>query len=127
MDQVGPIARTVSDCAITLAAIAGYDPKDGHTWDVPVPDYVAELQNGMDGLRVGVITERVEGDSVDPQVTQLVGKAVAQLGELGASIREIDIPLIAQSAAISTAVTYGDVSSVHHDGISNNLHDNTKP
>ena len=123
MDQVGPISRTVSDCAITLAAIAGHDPKDGHTWDVPVPDYLTALQNGINGLKVGVITERVEGTSVDFEVSELVLKAVAQLGELGSSIQKVEIPLIAQSAAISTAVTYGDVSGVHKDGIENNLHE----
>ena len=123
MDQVGPISRTVSDCAITLAAIAGYDPNDNYTWDVPVPDYLAELSAGINGLKVGVITERVEGNSVDPEVSDLVVKAIAQLGELGASIQPIEIPLIAQSAAISTAVTYGDVSGVHKEGIENNLHD----
>ena len=123
MDQVGPISRTVSDCAITLAAIAGHDPKDRNTWDVPVPDYLAALAGGMSGLKVGVITERIEGESVDSQVSELVAKAVAQLGELGASIVEIDIPLMAQSAAISTAVTYGDVSGVHREGIENNLHE----
>ncbi len=121
MDQVGPISRTVSDCAITLAAIAGHDPKDGHTWDVPVPDYLASLSVGVQSLKIGVITERVQGPSVDPQVRDLVVKAIAQLGELGAVVSEIAIPLIAQSAAISTAVTYGDVSGVHREGIDNHL------
>ena len=121
MDQVGPISRTVSDCAITLAAIAGHDPKDGHTWDVPVPDYLASLLGGVQSLKIGVITERVQGPSVDPQVRDLVVKAIAQLGELGAVVSEIEIPLIAQSAAISTAVTYGDVSGVHREGIDNHL------
>ena len=121
MDQVGPISRTVADCAITLGAIAGHDPKDGHTWDVPVPDYLAELADGVEGLKIGVITERVEGDAVDPQVRDLVVKAIAQLGELGAAVSHVDIPLIAQSAAISTAVTYGDVSGVHREGIDNRL------
>ena len=121
MDQVGPISRTVSDCAITLAAIAGHDPKDGHTWDVPVPDYLASLSGGVQSLKIGVITERVQGPSVEPQVRDLVVKAIAQLGELGAVVSEIEIPLIAQSAAISTAVTYGDVSGVHREGIDNHL------
>ena len=123
MDQVGPISRTVSDCALTLAAIAGHDPKDEHTWDVPVPDYLATLPAGVAGLKIGVITERVEGNAVDPEVSELVVKAVAQLGELGASIQQVEIPLIAQSAAISTAVTYGDVSGVHKEGIEQNLHE----
>ena len=121
MDQVGPISRTVSDCAITLAAIAGHDPKDGYTWDVPVPDYLAALSGGVQGLKIGVITERVQGDAVDPQVRDLVVQAIAQLGELGAVVSEIDIPLIAQSAVISTTVTYGDVSGVHREGIDQHL------
>ena len=121
MDQVGPISRTVSDCAITLAAIAGHDPKDGYTWDIPVPDYLSDMSGGVQGLKIGVITERVEGDAVDPQVRDLVLKAIAQLGELGAVVSDIEIPLIAQSAAISTAVTYGDVSGVHREGIDQRL------
>ena len=121
MDQVGPISRTVSDCAITLAAIAGHDPKDGYTWDIPVPDYLADMSGGVQGLKIGVITERVEGNAVDPQVRDLVLKALAQLGELGAVVSDIEIPLIAQSAAISTAVTYGDVSGVHREGIDQRL------
>ncbi|MCI0789617.1 MAG: Asp-tRNA(Asn)/Glu-tRNA(Gln) amidotransferase GatCAB subunit A, partial [Chloroflexi bacterium] len=121
MDQVGPISRTVSDCAMTLAAIAGHDPKDGYTWDVPVPDYLASLSGGVQGLKIGVITERVQSDAVDPQVRDLVVKAIAQLGELGAAVSEVDIPLIAQSAAISTAVTYADVSAAHREGIDEHL------
>ena len=123
MDQVGPISRTVSDCAMTLGAIAGYDPKDGYTWDVPVPDYLAALDGGIQGLKVGVITERVQSDTVDPQVRDLVVQAISQLGELGASVEEIDIPLIAHSAAISTAVTYADVSTAHREGIDQHLND----
>ena len=123
MDQVGPISRTVSDCAITLAAIAGHDPKDGQTWDVPVPDYLASLNKGVQGLKIGVITERVEYEGVDPQVRDLVVKAIAQLGDLGAVVSEVEIPLIAQSAAISTAITYGDVSGVHREGIDQRLHE----
>ena len=123
MDQVGPISRTVSDCAITLAAIAGRDPKDGQTWDVPVPDYLASLDKGVQGLKIGVITERVEYEGVDPQVRDLVVKAIAQLSDLGAVVSEVEIPLIAQSAAISTAITYGDVSGVHREGIDQRLHE----
>jgi len=121
MDQVGPISRTVSDCAMTLGAIAGHDPKDGYTWDVPVPDYLTLLEGGVQGLKVGVISERVHTDAVDPQVRDLVLQAISQLGELGATVEEIDIPLTTQSAAISTAVTYADVSAVHRHGIDQHL------
>ncbi len=121
MDRVGPISRTVADCAMTLGAIAGHDPKDGYTWDVPVPDYLASLEGGIQGLRVGVISERVHTDAVEPEVRDLVVKAISQLGELGAAVEEINIPLTADSAAISTAVVYADASAAHHDGIRKNL------
>ncbi|NQW22185.1 MAG: amidase [SAR202 cluster bacterium] len=121
MDQVGPISRTVADCAMTLAAIAGHDPKDGYTWDVPVPDYLASLEGGIQGLKVGVITERVHSDVVEPQVRDLVVKAISQLGELGAAVEEIEIPLIAHSAAISTAVVFADASAAHREGIDQHL------
>ena len=123
MDQVGPISRTVSDCAITLSAIAGHDPKDSQTWNVPGPDYLSTLNKGIEGLKIGVISERIEYEGVDPQVRELILKAISQLGELGAVISEVEIPLIAQSAAISTAVTYGDVSGVHREGIEERLHE----
>jgi len=121
MDQVGPISRTVSDCAMTLGAIAGHDSKDGYTWNVPVPDYLASLTGEIKGLKVGVISERVQADACDPQVRDLVVQAISQLGELGASVEEVEIPLIAQSAAISTAVIYADVAAVHREGIDQHL------
>ena len=123
MDAVGPISRTVADCAMTLGAIAGYDPKDPYTVDLPVPDYLAELEGGIEGLKVGVIAERVHSNAVDPQVREAVIRAVGQLGELGASVEEVTVPLIAQSAAISTAIIYADAAGVHRRGIDNHLGD----
>ena len=123
MDAVGPISRTVADCAATLGAIAGYDPKDPHTWDVPVPDYLAELAGGISGLKVGIITERVHTDALDPEVQDRVIAAIGQLGELGASVQEVSIPLTVVSAAISTAVIYADAAGVHREGIDSHLKD----
>ena len=73
MDQVGPMTRTVEDCAITLQAIAGHDPRDPYTWDVPVPDYRQFLDGGVRGLRAGVVTERVHSDRLDPEYRDVVG------------------------------------------------------
>jgi aspartyl-tRNA(Asn)/glutamyl-tRNA(Gln) amidotransferase subunit A len=53
MDQGGPISRTVADCAITLEAIAGHDPKDPYTWNVPVPRYTDALDGDIGGIRLG--------------------------------------------------------------------------
>jgi aspartyl-tRNA(Asn)/glutamyl-tRNA(Gln) amidotransferase subunit A len=103
MDTVGPISRTTVDCAVTLGAIAGHDPKDPYTWDVPVPDYAAALTGDIRGLKVGVVQERVNNDAVEPEINDAVMRGVAVLGELGAVIQEVSIPLIVHSAAMSSA------------------------
>ena len=119
MDAAGPISRTVRDCAATLGAIAGYDPNDGYTRNAPVPDYLDGLDAGVRGLRVGVISDRVNADGVEPDVRDAVNRAVAQMGELGAEVEEVSIPLIAQSAAISTTLIYVDATAVHRQGLQN--------
>ena len=68
MDTAGPISRTVSDCAMTLEAIAGYDAKDPYTAATPVPAYQANLTQDIRGLKVGVVKERVYSGTVDSEV-----------------------------------------------------------
>ena len=117
MDAAGPISRTVRDCAITLQAIAGYDPRDSHTRNAPVPDYLKGIDTGIRGLRVGVISDRVNADSVEPDVRDTVNAAVVQLGELGAEVEGVTIPMMAESAAISTTLIYVDATAVHRQGL----------
>ena len=117
MDAAGPISRTVTDCAATLGAIAGYDPNDPYTRNAPVPDYLDGLDAGVHGLRVGVLSDRVNADGVEPDVRDSVNAAVAHMGELGAEVEEISIPLIADSAAISTTLIYVDATAVHRQGL----------
>ena len=121
MDIVGPISRTTADCAITLGAIAGYAPKDPSTWDVPVPDYLSMLTGDIRGLKVGVIQERVDTDAVDPEVRDRVVQGISVLGELGAVIQEVSIPLIVHSAAISNTIILTDAAGVHRQGIDEHL------
>ena len=117
MDAAGPISRTVEDCAATLQAIAGYDPNDPYTRNAPVPDYLDGLDAGIQGLRVGVISDRVNADGVEPDVRDAVNRAVGQLGELGAEVEDVTIPMMAQSAAISTTLIYVDATAVHRRGL----------
>ena len=117
MDAAGPISRTVRDCAISLQAIAGYDPNDSYTRDAPVPNYLDGLEVGIQGLRVGVLSDRVNADGVEPDVRDAVNAAVAHMGELGSEIEEISIPLMAESAAISTTLIYVDATAVHRQGL----------
>ena len=117
MDAAGPISRTVTDCAATLGAIAGHDPNDAYTRNAPVPDYLDGLDEDIHGLRVGVLSDRVNDDGVEPDIRDAVNRAVAHMGELGAEVEEISIPLIAQSAAISTTLIYVDATAVHRKGL----------
>ena len=101
MDAVGPISRTVEDAAITLSAIAGYDPKDPYTWNTPVPDYRRALDGNIRGMRVGLITEQINSEVVEPEVRETVVNATSVLGELGASVEEVSLPLTSHAMMIT--------------------------
>jgi aspartyl-tRNA(Asn)/glutamyl-tRNA(Gln) amidotransferase subunit A len=91
LDQAGPLARSVADCAILLGSMAGHDPLDSTSVDRPVPDYERALGRGTKGLRVGVPRQyRVEGMAAE--IDALWRQGVAWLEAAGASAREIDLP-----------------------------------
>ena len=115
MDTVGPISRTVEDAAITFGAIAGYDPKDPYTWKVPVPDYRSALTGDVSGLKVGVLRDRLEHELVEPEFREAVSAAISDLGELGASIEDVAIPLAKDAGALSMAIIGVEWSSLHRD------------
>ena len=104
MDGIGPITRTVEDCAITLQAIAGRDPKDPYTSDLPVPDYRQALDGNIGGIKVGIVTELLNSDVVDAQVREAVSRAAIALGELGATVQEVSIPMTVHAGTISGAI-----------------------
>ena len=123
MDTVGPISRTVEDAAITLNAIAGHDPKDAHTSTAPVPDYRAALGGGIDGLRVGIVTEQMESDLVDDDVRRVVGQAITVLGELGATVEEVSLPLSTLAGAVSGTLLAVEPANNHAKWVRENLSD----
>ncbi len=91
LDQVGPIAKDVRDCAILLQAIAGHDPRDSTSVDIPVPDYLAALRSEIRGIRVGVPKEYfIEG--MQCGVADAVQAALRVLEALGATLVEISLP-----------------------------------
>jgi aspartyl-tRNA(Asn)/glutamyl-tRNA(Gln) amidotransferase subunit A len=123
MDTVGPISRTVEDAAITLGAIAGHDPNDPHTMTSPVPDYRQALGAGISGLRVGVIAEQMESDLVEPSVRETVAKAISVLGELGASVEEVSLPLNSAAGALSGALLAVEPAHQHRDWVRERIDD----
>ena len=123
MDTAGPISRSVEDCAMTLGAIAGYDPKDPYTWNTPVPDYMQSLDGDIRGIKVGVIKERLYSDVVVPDIKEGVIKAIALLGELGAEVEELSIPLESYGGVIFSPIHRTEVASLHHRWVRERLKD----
>jgi aspartyl-tRNA(Asn)/glutamyl-tRNA(Gln) amidotransferase subunit A len=91
LDHIGPLANTVKDAALMLRTIAGRDPMDATSADLPVPDYVAELETPVKGLRIGVAKEYF-GSGLDPEVRAAVEAAIQKLADLGCEIVSVSLP-----------------------------------
>ncbi len=91
LDRVGPLAASVEDAAALLGVLAGHDPLDATSSTEPVPDYLAELQKPVAGLRVGIPAEYF-GEGLDPEVRAAVEGAVRGLEEQGCTVRPVSLP-----------------------------------
>jgi aspartyl-tRNA(Asn)/glutamyl-tRNA(Gln) amidotransferase subunit A len=93
LDHSGPMARTAADCALILQAIAGYDDLDPTSADVPVPDYWAQLGDGVQGLRIGVPRNYFfDPEAIEPEVEQAVREAARAFEALGAKVVDVEAP-----------------------------------
>lgn len=121
LDQIGPVARNVKDAALLLNVIAGHDPRDSTSVDVPVPDYTAGLEAGVAGLTVG-LPAGYFGQGLDDEVRSAIIGSVEVLENAGAEIREVDLPVAchpAYSVAAYYIIATGEASSnlSRYDGI----------
>jgi aspartyl-tRNA(Asn)/glutamyl-tRNA(Gln) amidotransferase subunit A len=91
LDHIGPLTKTVKDAAIVLRTIAGRDPMDSTSANLPVPDYIAELEKPFQGLKIGVAKEYL-GEGLDREVRNAVEAAIQKLEKLGCEIVEISLP-----------------------------------
>jgi aspartyl-tRNA(Asn)/glutamyl-tRNA(Gln) amidotransferase subunit A len=91
LDRIGPLTKTVRDAAIVLRTIAGRDPMDSTSAEVPVPDYVAELEKPVRGLKLGVAKEYF-GEGLDSEVRKLVETAIQKLAGSGCEIVPVSLP-----------------------------------
>ncbi len=91
LDQVGVLTKDVTDAAIMLGAIAGHDPRDGTSMDLPVPDYTAALTGDVRDVRLGV-PEAYFIEGLQPEVEEAVRTAVETLAELGAEVCPVSLP-----------------------------------
>src|SRR5438128_4420595 len=91
LDHIGPLTKSVSDAALILRTIAGRDPLDSTSADVPVPDYIAELEKPVRGLKIGVAKEYL-GEGLDGEVRKAIEAAIQKLAKQGCEIVEVSLP-----------------------------------
>jgi aspartyl-tRNA(Asn)/glutamyl-tRNA(Gln) amidotransferase subunit A len=112
MDHAGPMARSASDCALLLGAMAGYDPADATTSVLPVPEYTAALTGEVRGLRVG-LARPFFLDSSTPEVSTAVERAAHTLEQAGAHVDEVVLPHVEAAAAASAAIVASEALVYH--------------
>jgi aspartyl-tRNA(Asn)/glutamyl-tRNA(Gln) amidotransferase subunit A len=118
LDQVGAFARNVRDCALATQAIAGFDPNDATSSELPVPNFDAVLGRSIKGLRVGIPKEYfIPG--LDPEIRAAVDKALKVLEGMGATIVEISLPHTELAIAVYYILAPAEASSnlARYDGI----------
>jgi aspartyl-tRNA(Asn)/glutamyl-tRNA(Gln) amidotransferase subunit A len=110
LDQIGVLTRTAGDAATVLKVIAGRDPHDSTTADVPVPDYTAGLNRDVKGMRLGVSRELL-GEGLNPDVRDAIEKSIEVYRELGAEIVDIDLPHAKYAIAVYYIIATAEASS----------------
>ena len=125
LDQAGPVARTVEDCAILLGSMAGFDPKDSTSADIPVPDFAAACARGVKGLRIGIPREyRLDG--LPAEIAALWDQGMAWLKAEGAELVEISLPHTKYALPTYYIVAPAEASSnlARYDGVRFGLREN---
>ena len=131
LDHIGPMARTVDDTALLLQAIAGFDARDPYSLETPVPDFMSEIDKGVDGMRVGFLRGHFS-DRCEADVASAVEAAAEQFKTLGASVKEVCLPallmeqaitIMTDSAAVESVVYFADDLCDRWDSISDYISD----
>lgn len=118
LDHFGPLAWTVADAATALQVVAGADPADPRTADVPVPDYVAELDRGVAGLRVAYSPDWYADDpATTPEIVTGIEQALRVLEGLGATIEPVHLPRYDLFNACGRVICAAESLAVHEDDL----------
>lgn len=118
LDQIGPLTKDVTDAALVMQVIAGKDPLDSTSVDIPVPDYTAALKNNVRGLKIGVPKE-LFAQGVETEISDAVWKAIELLKSLGAEYREISMPIMEHALPAYYLIAPSEASSnlARYDGV----------
>ena len=110
IEQIGPIARTVKDTAFLLNIISGLDPNDNTTIDNKQQDYLSEIDQGIEGKKIGIIKE-MTGEGIDPAVLSATNDAISKFEKLGATCEEISLDMVKYSVAAYYTITATEAGS----------------
>jgi len=118
LDQIGPVGRTVMDCALALNAIAGHDPRDATSVHQEPKDYAASLGQDIKGLRLGM-PEEYFVDGMEPGSRKAVDEAISALEGLGASVRPVSLPTTRYALACYYIIAPSECSAnlARYDGV----------
>lgn len=118
LDQIGPLTKDVTDCALVMNAISGHDPRDSTSAYEPVPDYTKSLVADLKGIRLGVPREYfVEG--MQPEVADAIHAAIKKLETIGATIGDVSLPHTRHSLAVYYIIAPSEASAnlARYDGV----------
>lgn len=110
LDQIGPFARDVADAALVLETIAGHDPLDSTSTPVPFPDVSAHLDDGVAGLRVGIVSDLI-GEGIDPVMVDRVRATAAALEAAGATVADVSLPSLRYALSAYYLIAPAEASS----------------
>ena len=119
LDQIGPLTKDVTDCAVLMNAICGYDSRDSTSVPLDVPDYTSFLEGGLKGMTVGIPREYSTAQGLHPDVSKAVQRAVKTIEDLGAVCVEVSLPHTEYAVAAYYVIAPCEASSnlARYDGV----------
>jgi aspartyl-tRNA(Asn)/glutamyl-tRNA(Gln) amidotransferase subunit A len=124
LDHTGPLAWTAEDCAILLQAMAGHDPNDPASANRPTPDFAADLNKVVKGLRIGVARQFFEADNRASDTTlKAIEDALAQFRDMGAEIREVTLSPMADYHACGFVILTSEAYALHEPWLKSRFND----
>lgn len=118
LDQIGPLTKDVTDCALVMNAITGHDPMDSTSANIDYPDFTKSLVNDVKGLKIGLPKEYI-GEGINSEVRKIILEAVDTLKKLGAEVEEFDLPITEYAIPAYYLIACAEASSnlARYDGI----------
>jgi aspartyl-tRNA(Asn)/glutamyl-tRNA(Gln) amidotransferase subunit A len=119
LDQIGPLTKDVTDCAILMNAVSGHDPKDSTSVPKDVPDYLSAMETGLKGITIGIPKEYHSSEGLDPEVSAAVKNAIKAMEDLGAACVEVSLPHTEYAVAVYYVIAPCEASSnlARYDGV----------